>query len=269
MAQNGALLRDAVLALEIANKLLAQKLLDERVSALQKARELSNAGNEIANLKSDILKLEEERNRLVDRIDELEKNAVLMSASSSPSDEAEFLRNQLEKAEAVIKLNQDKLAELDRTNSDEKDQLATEIDTLRKKLTIGGGSTSTLAKLRSEIDEKDALILEQDSIIEDERSKAKTFEGELHAERQRSTRVLDEKEKTILNLQQKLSSGHHDAGGSGTQNDELLPQFNALKETYAQEMEKKKQFSLVFLKLKSEFEEQKKKIAAYESGAKK
>lgn len=35
-----------------------------------------------------------------------------------------------------------KMAEMDRTNSDEKDQLAQEIDVLRKKLALGGGAVT-------------------------------------------------------------------------------------------------------------------------------
>lgn len=77
MAHNGASTREELLALETANKLLSQKLLDERVAAVQKARDLSKAQIEIANLKSDLTKVEEERSRLVERIDELEQKALL------------------------------------------------------------------------------------------------------------------------------------------------------------------------------------------------
>lgn len=66
-------LHEEIQALEAANKLLTQKLLDERVAALNKGRELAQAQDEIKSLRHDLTKADQDRNRLLERIEEQHK----------------------------------------------------------------------------------------------------------------------------------------------------------------------------------------------------
>jgi len=188
-------------------------------------------------------------------------------ANDSGSAKEDAVKAELDKAKKEI----DKMKAAATETNKELYQLKAKLNRSEK----GGTESEQMKQLQSDLEEKETLIVEQDALIEEERARNKTLEAaavKIRAElEQQYIQTIQSKEGELKQARSdtdRLISAQSSGTGSAVavqqlqaRNKDLTEQLDSLKVTFNQETEKKKQFSIVFLKLKDEFEEQKKKLA--------